>query len=225
MTCMLKMPVASQRHRGLRWSENRALPSGIRWERASAFRRKLGDVQLRRAEEAAEVEARDDFDRRHPGVLHPTEGVWWSLAGLQGLSLERGPPPVVARGEGDWCVLETVGEVSRGQVWTNTDCFSDVRGAAAIGTGSDYPGELVMVLRWVGPAGPPPLSLNDSRVLPLAFLPLGADRARRKIRVQEVFELLTETNAEDWRVAGPRTLAWSGGRELHMIGIGSGVPF
>ena len=44
------------------------------------------------------------------------------------------------------------------------------------------------------------------RVLPLTFLPSGADRARRKIRVwREVVELLTETNAEDWLVAGSYT--------------------
>ena len=34
---------------------------------------------------------------------------------------------------------------------------------------------------------------------PLAFLPCGAG---------EVVELLTETNAEDWLVAGPRTPSW-----------------
>ena len=64
---------------GIRWSENRALPSGIRPEGAHVFRRELGEVQLRRAEEAAEVQAQADFDRRHPGVPHPVSGVWWSL--------------------------------------------------------------------------------------------------------------------------------------------------
>ena len=65
---------------GIGWSEKRALPPGICQERAYAFRREFGDVQLRRAEEAAENEARADMDRRHPGVPHPVDGVWWSLA-------------------------------------------------------------------------------------------------------------------------------------------------
>ena len=82
-------------------------------------------------------------------------------------------------------------------------------GAVDAGTAYDYSGDKVVVLRWVGPGEPPPLSLNDSRVLPLAFLPFEADRARRKFRVwREVVELLTETNAEDWLVAGPRALSW-----------------
>ena len=96
---------------GIRWSEDRALPSGIRRERACAFRREVGDVQLRRAGEAAEVEARADSDRRHPGILHPVDGAWWSLARLQALPLQRYPLPVAARGEGDWRVLETVGDM------------------------------------------------------------------------------------------------------------------
>ena len=55
----------------------------------------------------------------------------------------------------------------------------------------------------------PPVSRKDSRVFPLAFLPYGTDRARRDVRVwREVVELLTETNAQDWLVAGPRTPAW-----------------
>ena len=42
-----------------------------------------------------------------------------------------------------------------------------------------------------------------------ALLPSGAGRARRRTRVcRDVVELLTETNAEDWPVVGPRTLAW-----------------
>ena len=53
----------------------------------------------------------------------------------------------------------------------------------------DYSGDMVVALRWVEPGEPPPLPLNGSRVLPLAF---GADRVWR-----EVVELLTETNAED----------------------------
>ena len=43
---------------------------------------------------------RADFDRRNPGVLHPADGFWWSLARLQGLPLERGPPRLVVRGQG-----------------------------------------------------------------------------------------------------------------------------
>ena len=51
---------------GVRWSETSrvsvgarpgAVRSGIRRERAHGFRREFGDVQLRRAEEAAEVDA------------------------------------------------------------------------------------------------------------------------------------------------------------------------
>ena len=70
----------------------------------------------------------------------------------------------------------------------------------------DYSGDTVVVLRWVGPGEPPPLS---SVTLESSLLPSRADRARREIRVwREVVELLTETNAEDWPVAGPRTLSW-----------------
>ena len=39
--------------------------------------------------------------------------------------------------------------------------------------GYDYSGDLVVVLRWVELGEPPPLSLNDSRVLPLVFLSFG----------------------------------------------------
>ena len=46
-------------------------------------------------------------------------------------------------------------------------------------------------------------------ILPLSFLLFSADRARRKIWVwREVVGLLTETDAEDWPVAGSRTLSW-----------------
>ena len=37
----------------------------------------------------------------------------------------------------------------------------------------DYSGDLVVALRWVGLDEPPPLSLNGSRVLPVAFLLVG----------------------------------------------------
>ena len=73
----------------------------------------FGDVQLRRAEEAAEGEARAELDRRHPGVPHLVDGVWWSLARLQGLPPERGSPPVVVRGEGDWRETSPVDECGR----------------------------------------------------------------------------------------------------------------
>ena len=81
---------ASGQGREIEGIRNRALPTGISRGRAYAFRREPGDVQRRRAEEAA-------LDRRHPGVPHPVDGFWWSLARLQGVPPVRGPPPAVAR--------------------------------------------------------------------------------------------------------------------------------
>ena len=98
---------------GIRWSENRVFPSGIRWGRAAPLRR-----PQRLWHGLTSIDA-----------THPVDGVWWSLARLQGLPRERGPPPAVARGEGDWRALETVGDIRRGQVWTKTDRFWDLGGS------------------------------------------------------------------------------------------------
>ena len=59
------------------------------------------------------------------------------------------------------------------------------------------------------------MSPNDPRVLPLAFLPFGADR-------REVVELLTETNAEVGLSLVLVRLHGARGSAIHMIGAGSG---
>ena len=62
----------------------------------------------------------------------------------------------------------------------------------------DYSGDLVVTLRWVGPDEPPPLSLNDSRVLLLPSCLSVLTELDVKIRVwRKVVEPLTKTNAED----------------------------
>ena len=45
--------------------------------------------------------------------------------GLRDFPLEQGLPPAAARGEGDWRVVETVGDILRGRVWTRTDRLCD----------------------------------------------------------------------------------------------------
>ena len=144
-----------------------------------------------------QFDASSEVFRRHPGVP-PANGVLVVVCAASGTSAGAWSS-VVARGEGDCCVrcgrklillwlLRWCGH--RGPVFGNS-------------------GDQVVVLRRVGLGEPPPLSLGDSRVVPLPFLPFGADRIRSESRVwREVVELLTATNAEEWLVAGPRTLSW-----------------
>ena len=162
--------------------------------------------QLRRAEMPAEVAARAD-----PSIPHPADGVWWPLARLQGLPLERGSPPVVARGEGDWRVLETVGDVSRGQVWTKTDRYCDLGGAAGVRMADDCTGD---ILAWwlsagLGLASPRPcLSMVlEFSLLPFCLSELTGLDARFGCGVK-LSNYWTETNPKDWPVVGRRTLAW-----------------
>ena len=193
------------RHRGFRWSETRAVLSGIRRDRAYGFRREFGDVQLRRAEEAAEVEARADFDRRNPGVLHPADGFWCSLARLQSLPLERGPPLLVVRGE-----IGVSWRRSENPSWAGVDVrFCDPGGAAAAGSACDNSGENVVLLRWVGCGEPWPLPLNDSRVLTsVEGWPVAA-QAKLGSCV---------SRARPAQVGEGRLLYWTGHLQLRLLG-------
>ena len=109
---------------GIHWSKDRATPSGVRQVGAYECRCELWDVQSQRAEETAKIEARADFDRRHPSVLQP--GIWWLLERLHKLPQECGPPPVLFRGGGSWSVLGTVGDTAHEQVWEEADRFREV---------------------------------------------------------------------------------------------------
>ena len=167
---------------GIRWSENRASVLDF-WNFAAL------------------VEGRAYTLRREPGDPHPRG---WSLVvarAASGTSAQRARVVGVC-----WRRSETP---PRGQVWTKTDRYCDFGGAACIGMAYDYSGEIVVALRWVEPGEPPLLPPNDCRVLLLAFLPFGANRVRRKIRVwREIVELLTETSTDNWPVAGFCTLSW-----------------
>ena len=71
----------------------------------------------------------------------------------------------------------------------------------------DYSANIVVALRQVEPGELPLPCL--SMLLEFSLLHFGAARARRKIRMRrEVVEPPTETNAEDWLVAGRSTLSW-----------------
>ena len=130
------------------------------------------------------LEARVDLDRRHPSVLQPVDGIWWLFDRLQGLPQGCGPPPVLHfGGKRGWCVLKSVGDITHGQVWVEVDHFRDVGDVAGVGKDHDYSGDTMMVLRWVALSELLSPSVNDSRSLPLASLPLDADRDRRMVQM------------------------------------------
>ena len=112
---------------GIRWSENRALLPGIRRERADAFRRELGDVQLRHAEEAAEARATP----RCPS----SRG--WSLVVARAASRTPVRSASSARSCSRRGRLACVGDGRRHppwtSVWTKSHRFCDLAGAAGVG--------------------------------------------------------------------------------------------
>ena len=70
---------------------------------------------------------------------HPVDGVWWSLARLQGLLPERGPPPIVAR-RGR---LACVGDGRRHHHGQVPFCGE----LAGVGMAYDFSGDMVVALR------------------------------------------------------------------------------
>ena len=54
--------------------------------------------------------------------------------------------------------------------------FRDLEDVAGVGKAHDYSCDIMVFLRWVGLGDVLSLSVDDSRSLPLASFPLGADR-------------------------------------------------
>ena len=89
---------------GIRWSENRALPSGTRPEvrtLSDASSETFNFAALRRPQRLRH--GLTSIDGTQVPLLP-----WMEFGGRSRGALELGPPPVVARGEGDWRALETV---------------------------------------------------------------------------------------------------------------------
>ena len=105
-------------------------------------------------------------------------------------------------------MLETVGDISRQQVWTKYDRFCDLGRGAGVGMAYEYSGDTVVVFRWVGPGEPACTSMILEFSLMLFCLSKLTGLDARLGCGREVVELQTKTNAEDWPVAGPRTLSW-----------------
>ena len=126
-------------------------------------------------------------DFRWNGVFRPQllvareTGVWWRRSETSSV---------------DKCGRELIGCVTSGEL-------------RASGWLTTISANIVVALRWVEPGELPLPCL--SMLLEFSLLHFGAATAPRKIRMRrEVVEPPTETNAEDWLVAGRSTLSWCG---------------
>ena len=60
------------------------------------------------------------------------------LRGFSDFRWSVGLRPCSFRGKGDWCVLETVGDITHGQVWVEADHYLDCEDVAGVGKPHDY---------------------------------------------------------------------------------------